>query len=182
MLIRIDQIKDAGLELTFTEAAATFPVLAAMEDAGECSFQGPVSVRIRALRAHEMVEVEGNLDTVVKLACDRCLQAFSEPISVSFELTYTQEMPTVEDETGEEGVELSADDLGLILFSGDEFDLREQVQEQLIMALPVQALCRPDCRGLCPHCGVDLNSSSCNCAVPEFNNRFGALKNFKVEK
>ena len=86
------------------------------------------------------------------------------------------------DDAGGEEVELSAEEMGLIPFAGEEIDLREALQEQFIMALPQRALCREACKGLCPHCGADLNRVSCGCEPPAFNSRFDALKSFKADK
>jgi uncharacterized protein len=91
-------------------------------------------------------------------------------------------MPVVEDPDAEE-IELTADDLGLISFEGDEIDLVDGIQEQVIMALPFKPLCREGCRGLCPQCGADLNLGDCACSEPPvLEGKFSILKNFKVEK
>jgi uncharacterized protein len=42
--------------------------------------------------------------------------------------------------------------------------LEDVLREQVLLSLPVRTLCKPDCKGLCPHCGVNRNSQACNCA------------------
>jgi uncharacterized protein len=72
--------------------------------------------------------------------------------------------------------------MGLIPFAGEEIDLREVVQEQVIMAMPLRPLCDEACRGLCQNCGADLNEGSCACPPTDFSIKFSALKSFKAEK
>ncbi len=181
MRIRVDDIKDKGLSLEFVEAPDELPGLADLSEAEDARFAAPVRLSGRAIRVGEVVEVEGKVNTSVRLTCSRCLKEFEAPLNATFALTFAREVPRIEDESGEE-VELSADDLGLIVFEGDEIDLKEAVAEQVIMNLPLQPLCETECRGLCPQCGADLNQGQCDCAPPEFRNRFAALKDFKVDK
>jgi uncharacterized protein len=182
LLIRIDDIKEKGLFLDFEEAPETFPALVEMIDAGDCKFLAPISTHLRVMRINDMVEVEGRVDTVVRLNCSRCLKDFETSLAAEFALTYTRALPEAMDESGEEETEVTAEEMGLILFQGEEIDLKDAIQEQVIMAFPQRPLCREDCKGLCPQCGADLNEGDCGCNPPKFNKKFAALKNFKVEK
>jgi uncharacterized protein len=182
MLIRMDDIREEGQSLTLDEAVEKFPQLAEMSGAGECVFTTPLHVSLRAMRVGEMVEVEGTVAAVVRLACSRCLQEFETPLDARFALTFAREVPRVTEEEGDEEVELEAEDLGLVLFTGDEIDLSDSIQEQVIMALPMRPLCREECRGLCPQCGADLNQVSCGCERPVSLGKFAALKDFKVDR
>jgi uncharacterized protein len=57
---------------------------------------------------------------------------------------------------------------------GDQLDLRPLVRDALLLELPLAPLCQPDCLGLCPRCGADLNTGPCSC-VPDRDPRWGAL-------
>ena len=181
MRIRIDDIKDQGLTLEFAEEPAAFPELAEISAEGACKFVGPVKTQLRVFLVRDMVEVEGNVETILRQSCSRCLEEYEEKIGAPFALTYTREIPEVTDDSGEE-VEISAEEMGLICFEGEEIDLREAVQEQVVMALPLRPLCRRECKGLCPHCGANLNEGDCGCGSPDFNIKFAALKGFKADK
>jgi len=182
MLISVDEIQEAGLILDLEEPLATFPVLAEVAESDFCRFVGPVTVQVRAFQAHEMVEVEGQASVQVILTCSRCLKDFESSLSAQFALTYCRQLPEIEVEDDEEGTELSAEDMGLILFDGQEIDLTEGVQEQLVMALPFRPVCDEGCKGLCPQCGADLNVAPCDCRPQDFNLKMAALKDFKVKK
>jgi uncharacterized protein len=58
---------------------------------------------------------------------------------------------------------------------GDQLDLGAMVREHALLILPASPLCRPDCAGLCLHCGIDRNESSCSCAVESRDDRWAAL-------
>jgi uncharacterized protein len=182
MRIRVDDIKDEGLDLETDETPAAFPTVTEAAEAEGCTFVAPLQTRLRVIRVGEMVEVEGTVESRIRLSCSRCLAEHDEPLVAGFALTYARQMPEVTDEAGEEEVELSAEEMGLTLFHGDEIDLGEAIAEQVIMALPMRPLCREECRGLCPLCGTNLNEGDCGCERPVFNAKFAALKKFKPEK
>ncbi len=62
------------------------------------------------------------------------------------------------EDTEPQEVELSAEDMGIVNFQGEIINLKNTIQEQVVMEFPLKALCKPDCKGLCPICGADLNS------------------------
>jgi uncharacterized protein len=59
-----------------------------------------------------------------------------------------------------------------------ELDLRPAVREQWLLDAPAYALCRPDCKGLCPTCGTDLNAGDCECA-PVTHSQWDALRKYR---
>ena len=72
MRIRIDDIKEGGLVLDFTEKIEDLPLLQQLSVAGELSLASPLRVRLRAVHVHGLVEVEGTLESEVSLTCGRC--------------------------------------------------------------------------------------------------------------
>ncbi len=181
MRIRVDDIHEEGIALDSSEAAEDFPLLAEMIEAGEVAFAAAVRTRIRVVRVRGMVEAEGEVRTTMRFACSACLQEFEAPVASSFALTFVRELPQVSDESGEE-VQLSAEEMGMIPFHGEEIDLHDAVAEQIVMTLPIRPLCRELCKGLCPQCGADRNEGECGCVRPVMNNKFAALKDFRVDE
>lgn len=181
MQLHVDDIKEQGLRLDYSEPPDTFPALVDLQQQGEVRFEGPVLVAGRVQRIGDLIEVEGMVKTQVSVPCSRCLETVSLPLESRFALTFTRDQPVVTEEETDQEIELSVEEMGMIPFSGEDIDLREAIQEQVIIALPLQPLCGPDCRGLCPQCGADLNRETCNCRPPVFNNRFAKLKNIKFE-
>ncbi len=179
--LQVEKLKDEELILDIAEKAEEFPALHDLEEQGQCRFTQGVTGRLRTFRAGEYIEVQGAVATRVIFACSRCLEDVEVPLEVEVALTF---VPYSEEEDREEGeeVELEAEDLGLIPYCGDEIDLNQALQEQVVMALPLRPLCKDDCKGLCPRCGINRNVQDCDCTAPVMNNKFAALKDFKVDR
>jgi len=119
--------------------------------------------------------VRGRVTGSVALECSRCLQGFSLPLDGEVE-TYLE----VADEGATEADrELSREEMNIRLVEKGRIDLRDIVAEQVHLAVPVKTLCREECRGLCSHCGVDLNSRDCSCGEDRTDSRWDALKELK---
>jgi uncharacterized protein len=78
-----------------------------------------------------------------------------------------------------DGICLS-DELEAGWFRGSVIDLGPWFRELLALALPVQPLCREDCRGLCPRCGADRNEESCGCTEVKAGSPFEVLSRLKI--
>ena len=91
------------------------------------------------------------------------------------------EMPDEDDAArrGEEGAEVAEEDLDVFPFDGERIDLEPLFREQFVLAVPYAPLCREDCKGLCPQCGIDRNTGTCTCEKP-IDPRLAALKGLKM--
>jgi len=180
MRIHVDQIKDSGLLLSYAEPAESFSVLSQLERDDECHFLTRIATRLQVTRISDMVKVDGELKTSVRLACDRCLNEFETDLESVFTLTYCRDVSDEPD--GEDEVELSPEDLGLLAFHGEQIDFRQAIEEQVVLALPLRNLCSEDCKGLCPQCGADLNLTGCTCAKVVPAGKFAALRELKLKQ
>ncbi|BCA79820.1 DUF177 domain-containing protein [Desulfuromonas sp. AOP6] len=180
MLLHVDNITKEGLTLEFSEPASSFPVLADMQQRNEVLFAGVIQIHLKISMLDGMVSVSGVVQADVVFHCSRCLVEYATPIQSAFDLTYVKELPEVEGD--DEEIEVAPEDMGLMLYSGDTIDLREAVQQEVIMALPLRPLCKADCKGLCLKCGGNLNQEVCHCDTDDFSLKFSALKNFKVDE
>ena len=179
--IHIEQLKERSVFLEVECPADRFPVLRQMMSAGECEFAAPIQIRLNAARIGEMVEVEGEFQTSLQLSCGRCLKQFLSPLQAAFALTYTQETSAADSGGGSKRAPADAEEAGLLRFRGDSVDLRDGIQEQVILSLPLRPLCGEECRGLCPRCGADLNQGSCSCRPASADNAFAALRKLTLE-
>jgi uncharacterized protein len=105
----------------------------------------------------------GELRAVVSTECRRCLEPLKVPLRQPVEALFCIDRE-VEDDPSVYPVDERA----------TEIDLRPAVREELILAVPQFSLCRPDCRGLCPGCGANLNAGPCTCRA-EPDPRWGEL-------
>ena len=183
MHIRLEELTEGMLRLKFEEPPESFPVLTEMADSGVCEFLAPLKAALRAQRIGDIVEIEGNISTVVRMNCGRCLQSFAMPLESSFALAYSQTEPAPEQRgSNKEELELTAEDMGLIYYQGEEINLKNEIQEQVVLAFPLKTICKPACRGLCPKCGADLNTEECDCDRSPPAGKFEALKNLNMRK
>lgn len=129
---------------------------------------GPLSVALEAQQAGPDVVIRGELVGRFGLACSRCLEAVTVGIDEEVGLLYR------EGEAEEDGEVLALPD-------SDELDLAGPVREQVLLGVPRFAYCRADCRGLCPHCGTNLNEATCGCTVEELDERWAPLRRLKKD-
>ena len=182
LVLHIEQIKTKDIYLDFENEPEAFPVLAEMIQNRECEFLDPLKVSMRVFRIRELYEVEGHFQTRMRLICSRCLKIFDSVLAGEFALTYTREAPGLTAESAEQEVELRVEEIGLMYFKGEEIDLRNGIQEQVVMALPSKPLCDEKCKGLCPMCGADRNQRDCGCKRESITSQFAVLKTLKLKK
>ena len=139
----------------------------------------PARLEGRARRKGEEVRLSGKITAEVEIDCDRCLTPTRAPLEVEFDTSF---IPSEVAAGAPENVELLAEDMGLAAYEGGEVDLDELVREQILLALPTRRLCREECRGLCPHCGADLNAGDCSCERGEVDPRWAALADLKKDE
>ncbi|MDQ2938802.1 MAG: DUF177 domain-containing protein [Acidobacteriota bacterium] len=129
-----------------------------------------VSGEIR--RSEGRVKVNGRVVAELQVECDRCLKSVALPVDSRFELDYV----TPEDYQAQDAVELTEEDLDLEVFDGEVVDIDRLVTEELLLALPAQVLCKDNCKGICPVCGIDRNRLDCSCDTAEVDPRWAGLK------
>lgn len=118
-------------------------------------------------------EVDGTLDTQLNVACARCLELIALPMKVVFEARFVT--PEIFDVAEEH--ELEGDALTVDVLESDTIDLKAIAREQILLNLPEQLFCNPDCKGLCEKCGANRNLIDCKCINVEIDPRWAALKN-----
>jgi len=111
-----------------------------------------VDARLHATHTNPGPYLEGAADAHVAAQCARCLKPIDTPVHADFAEQYYATVP-VDSGVGLVDAPLDAKTIG----SDFKIDLTPLLREELILVTPVAALCRPDCAGLCPVCGDDLN-------------------------
>ena len=171
MIIDINDISPEGLALDISEKA--FPL--GMEDEG-ITLDGAVTGAIRITPVGKVYSISGQLSATAKGVCNRCLKPILSPVTAKFATDYHPAVEMREEMRKEHEFELIGEDLDIAYYYGEEIDTDEVVREQLLLAVPMQQVCREDCKGLCPHCGKNLNSGPCDCKVEMVDPRLAKLK------
>jgi len=120
--------------------------------------RGPLRGKARFTRTPSGILTRCRITGVVALECARCLEAFDWPFEVSFEEEF---FPSLSISTGTP-LPPSEDD-ALRIDERHVLDLAEITRQYVTTAVPIQPVCRPDCAGLCPGCGTNLNAGRCAC-------------------
>ena len=132
----------------------TYPVEGArLPIAEDVSLAAPIEGEVRLARTGRSILATADLSTAIDSHCSRCLRPVVEPISVRIE---EEALPSIDIDSGKPVDQRDEPDV-LRLDSNHELDLAQPVREAISLAEPIIVLCRPDCRGLCAVCGVDLN-------------------------
>jgi uncharacterized protein len=119
----------------------------------------PVSGSARLIRTQNGVLVRARITTSVEMECSRCVEPVERAITIDLEEEF---QPSVHIITGAP-LEPPEDD-ALRIDERHVLDLTEAGRQYIEIALPLQPLCSPECRGLCPVCGTNLNLGACSCA------------------
>ncbi len=122
--------------------------------------------------------IEGEISTELDIACGRCLELVKTPIDFEFETAFINAKRLNDDVE----MELEAEGLDVSILVGHKIDLVEVAQEQVMLSIPSQALCKQDCKGLCPECGANKNSKVCKCDEKAIDSRWSALSEIKAKK
>lgn len=173
MKINVNKIPEGGMPFRFERDAEWFREN--LIGTAPCDYKpSRIDVVCTVRRMRENVFIEGTVATTGEMPCCRCLETAHLEIRAPFKYTFAPSPA----ETGEE-MELSAEDLDFAFYEGEIIDLDSVILEQILLQIPIKPLCTELCRGLCPHCGVNLNTASCNCQGQVFDERLAALKKFK---
>jgi uncharacterized protein len=131
----------------------------------------PVTGYVELLRTKTGILVRAHLSLTEPEDCSRCLKPLVETVKIDFEEEF---QATVDAVTGKP-VHDRPDQDAFLIDSNHMLDLTEAVRQYREASATMQPLCRPECRGLCPRCGKDLNEGNCDCNLNAVDSRFEGL-------
>jgi len=166
--VDISSIRDtegAGFQ---TVVSANFPPF---HSAGEeIRYHQPVTAELEFTNTGKLILAQGLINTVLTVACSRCLEPFNLELTMPFRLGYC--------ENREQDFDPLDQDLEIRTFDGNFIDIGPDVEETVILSLPMKFMCSPDCRGLCAQCGQNLNIQPCDCKHEQIDPRLAILREF----
>jgi len=173
--LRVDDIKGEASAIAFAEAEG--PINLTLEEGPVHEFRiaGPVTVELSYYRVGTELFFEGGFKAMTVASCARCAEEFVTSSTRKFRyILVPRALAGIGDGRG--------DDLEFAVYDGDEVDLTPLVQEQVLLALPTRPLCKEDCRGLCPQCGINLNEHQCECRTGQPESRLAVLRTLKLSR
>jgi len=132
--IEVERIKDKEIELEEDIPASSWDM-----DSFDIKFVDNIHLNCKFIRAGKEIVVDTEVITHRIIICSRCLEEVGQTIRQNFKLSYN------------------------INDCGDYLEVDNDVREEILLGFPMKVLCRQDCKGLCPHCGVNLNYEECKC-------------------
>ncbi len=127
-------------------------------------------------RLDRSILVSGEVKAKLLQVCSRCLREFVSITPFKIEEEY---FPTVDVHTGLP-LEAPENEGGFTIDSNHLIDLDEALRQNLLVTLPMAPLCRPDCPGLCPQCGANLNQTECGCERAPEDSRWAEVEKLNL--
>lgn len=135
-------------------------------DGGEINIIQPAHFDLTLTSVDKAVTVEGSFTVDIKVQCGRCLKDFVLSLSPDFGETYYDQSQPPPGPLKEDWIP----------FSGDVINITPEVENAILLNLPMRLICSEQCRGLCPVCGADLNKQQCDCVREDMDPRMAKLK------
>jgi uncharacterized protein len=171
MIVDIDRLPAAGLKIC--KNFEFYPDDLVDENA---VFLEPVTAEARVKKIGEEVLIKGKISTTLSLICSRCLSSYEFHVDVPFDLVFFPEEAALEKD------QLDQDDMDMLFYNEQKFDLKEVILEQLNLSFPVKPLCSQSCQGICPVCGKIARKGECSCLRHDSDPRLQKFKIFIRDK
>lgn len=185
MKIQIAAIPDEGQSFTLNPSDLWVRELVAQALPKESPDLKSLNCQVTINRVDKYLNLSGTFKINLHVSCDRCLRDITVPLAIPLKMhlspMYNSERDRERAERQGEDIELDAQDLEFNFYKGSELDVAEIIREEVVLELPTGFLCSPDCKGLCPSCGANLNQTICGCAEKKpVDPRWNALKELKL--
>jgi len=144
----------------------------------DIAFLSPIEYELMVTKSGDGVWVEGPVRGLLSMSCARCLEEFALSVDSALDIML---LPKEKGPIAPE-VELQTNEMNLYYFEGEEIDLDPYVYEEVMLNLPIKALCSEACKGMCPSCGKNLNIEDCHCETGATGTLAEKLKPFLKER
>lgn len=126
-------------------------------------FVSPISAKGKVENRAGAVHLDADVSFGFSMPCDRCASVIDTRYNYSFHHVL---VPSLNDEDNDVYIEVE----------NERLDLDELLRANILLELPSKYLCSPDCKGLCPKCGRNLNEGDCGCDLHQADPRLEILK------
>jgi uncharacterized protein len=174
MRYKTKDIGEAGLDLRVPVTAAW--LTAECPDLDARPGDGGITLVGRLEPSGSSYLLRGDLRGALVTSCARCLEPALVPVDVPVTVSY------VDSDDGDEGQTDADEDGDLRTFGGGQIDLGPEIRDEILLAVPMGPLCRPDCAGICSVCGGHRNLAPCDCEEKQrrATAKLAALRDLKV--
>ena len=178
MFIRIKDLELRKVEFDETIAPGALDLGEDLELKAPLRASGRAELVKESRGAHQVVEdirLVGKLSAQIESRCARCLDPVANTVAEEFDLIYRPQ--GVDTRSEEASISRAETEIGY--YQGAGLLLEDALKEQILLALPAKQICSERCKGLCPHCGRNLNTETCDCAGAVSDPRWTALEDIR---
>jgi uncharacterized protein len=133
-------------------------------------FRAPITVEVALEKSGNQIALRTTVRGAGRFVCDRCLGEFPRDLAASYHMVYVRD-PAEAERFDPAEVQVLPPAMTVI-------DLAEDVRQTILLSVPLKLLCAEECRGLCPSCGTNRNTGSCECREEESDPRWEQLRNW----
>ncbi|HVN96540.1 MAG TPA: DUF177 domain-containing protein [Syntrophorhabdaceae bacterium] len=155
MIVKLSEIDDSLVVRGSMEASQFMSV-----ENSEFHVASPVTYELTVRKFDNLVTLEGPIVVEALFTCGRCLEEFSQSLTVNMDIRLS---PRSEASEASE-FELKGEDMDVYYYDGDEIDIDPFVYDEVLLNMPVRPVCKEDCQGLCGVCGKNRNLETCSCS------------------
>ena len=123
------------------------------------------------------IRLRASYNGTFEVPCARCVDPVQHPVSGSFDLIFRP--IGTDSESSEHAISTSETEIGY--YQNDSFALEDVLREQVLLSLPARTLCRETCKGICLHCGSNLNHEPCTCPAAPVDQRWATLGELRTK-
>lgn len=129
-----------------------------------------------------------NIHYTFKEKCSRCLKSTVNKIDTTLSgklMEGKEDFEEIESFKEIENEDINNEDNSyenILYYENNNLNLHDYIIEQVVLSLPMKTICKDDCKGLCPKCGINLNNSKCDCVYEDIDPRLEKLKDFFPKK
>ncbi|WP_058486331.1 YceD family protein [Defluviitalea phaphyphila] len=153
---KIMKIPDATMKLSFEENINFIE-----SKAEKIKLVSPIKFKGELISDGKMLYLNGDVNTVLELHCDRC----TKPVPTSLSIRIEEKFGSYENDEEE-----------IHIISGNEIDLTPILINAILLNIPMKVVCSEECKGICPQCGKNLNEDTCDCKEEVVDSRFAVLR------
>ena len=171
MEININDIDENGLVIEAFKSPNWFTNISEFNEKDESlQLKSDVSFNLNVSKIAKEIFVNGNSDFTLIMNCSRCLKLVERKIKNKIKLV----MSPGDSEPESQG------DIDHETYDSELVDLSAYLREKVALSIPYKVVCNDECKGLCPRCGINLNTQNCECVIEEPRSKFAVLKDLKV--
>ncbi len=164
MIIKISNLSDGSYNYEFEGEVAEIGLTE--------PYTGRYDTNVELSKFQDQIILNSGTNIKAKMVCDRCCEEYEQVIKSEYKIVYLLRGAEEENEPV---------DIVYLNTDADKINIKDDVRDYALLAIPMKKLCNEDCKGLCYRCGKNMNVSACECNQNEIDDRWKPLTKLKKQ-